>query len=155
MQDQWSRVRPSVDRQSLVELGLLPAGLTIVAMAVAFGFVALLLLTVETLLLSNIVTRVLALAVMYLLPHFVVGIWYGRRSGVEPVAALAAGIAPILVLVLAFLAFGGPFLTPAQVPAVTLGAVVVWSAMFAAGMYLAARVLWPSLADGQTMADDG
>lgn len=153
MQDQWSRVRPAVDRESLVELALVPAGLAILAMAVAFGFVAVLLLALETLLLSNIVTRLLALAVMYVLPHFVAGLWYGRRDSLEPLAALAAGIAPLLVLVVALLAFGGPFLTPAQVPGVTVGAVVVWSATFAGGMYLGARVLWPALSDRETAAN--
>lgn len=153
MEDQLSRVRPAVDRESLVELGVVPAGLTIVAMAVAFGIVAALLLTLESVLLSNIVTRVLALVVMYLLPHFVAGLWFGRRGSVEPVAALAAGFAPIIFLVLAFLAFGGPFLTPVQVPLVTLGAIVVWSATFAGGTYLGARVLWPSLSDWESPLD--
>lgn len=153
MEDQLSRVRPTVDRESVVELGVVPAGLTIVAMAVAFGAIAVLLLTLETVLLRNIVTRLLALSIMYLLPHFVAGLWFGRRSSVEPVAALVAGIAPIIFLALAFLAFGGPFLTPVQVPLVTLGAILVWSATFLGGTYLGTRVLWPALSDWESPLD--
>jgi len=133
----------NLDRRAVVVKGLLPAGLTLLAMAIAFSLVGGLLLAAEGVVLSNLGTRILALAVMYLLPQFVVGLWMGTRYGLSAGPPLAAGIAPVVFLVLALAAFGGPVATPLGTPLLTLGAVLVWTLVSACGLFVGARVVAP------------
>jgi hypothetical protein len=143
MFDQWDSA--AVDRRAVVVNGLLPAGLTLLAMAVSFSLVGGLLLAAEGVVLSNLGTRVLALGVMYLLPQFVVGLWMGARHGLSAGPPLAAGFAPVGFLVLALGAFGGPIATPFGAPLVTAGAVLVWTLVCACGLVVGARVVAPRL----------
>ena len=135
-----------IDRDTLLARVLLPAVATFVAMAVGFGLTAGLLLGVESLLLSSIWTRLLALAVMYVLPLFVAGVWLGDRHGLAVAPPIVAGLTPVVVLVFGFTIFGGPVGTPLSVPLVTLGAVVFWALTFACGFVVGARGL-PRLRD--------
>lgn len=135
----------TVDRQQLLKMVLLPAVATLGAMAVCFAVVGGLLLVFETFLLGSIVTKAVALVVMYLLPHFLVGTWIGTRTGLAVAPPVAAGLAPIVFLFLMLGAFGGPPLTPLDVPVITLAAIAVWSGIFACGLVVGERVLDPRL----------
>lgn len=133
----------TLDRRAVVVNGLLPAGLTLLGMAITFSLVGGLLLAAEGVVLSNLGTRVLALAVMYVLPQFVVGLWMGTRHGLSAGPPLAAGFAPVAFLVLALGAFGGPIATPLGAPLVVLGAILAWSSVCACGLVVGARVIAP------------
>lgn len=129
------------DRRRLLLGGLLSGAATVLAMAVGFAVVAAVLMLREGLIVGRLWTRMFALAVMYLLPQFVVGLWVGRRYGLSIGPPIAAGLAPVVVLVLALGAFGGPLGTPFRSPALTAGAIVVWSAVCAAGMLVGDAVV--------------
>lgn len=142
-----------IDRRYLLRMGVIPGVATIVAMAVTFTLVGVLLLTVETVVVGSPVTRALALAVMYLLPQFAVGVWMGTRHGLAVSPAVAAGVAPVVVVVVALGLFGGPMTTPFDSPQLTLGAVVVWSVVCAAGLVVGARVVGPRYATQEPAVD--
>ncbi len=133
------------DRRDVLVLGLLPAGLTILTMAVAFSVIGGLMLAAEGLVLSNIATRLFALAVMFVLPQFLVGLWMGYKYGLSAGPPLAAGFAPIGFLIVSLAAFGGPVSSPFGAPVLTLTAVVVWSLVCACGVLLGARFVRPRL----------
>jgi len=136
---EWAAtVRERVDRDRLLVGWLLPGAAAIGAMAVGFALVAVVLLTREPLIVGALWTELLALAVMYLFPHLVAGLWFGRRHGLAVDPPVAAGLAPVVVLVVTLVLFGGPVLTPLFVPLVTLGAIAGWAAVFAAGMAVGA-----------------
>lgn len=141
MIERWRDVRAEVDRKYLVEHGLLPALATIIAMAAGFAVVAALLMVRDGLVRGTIWTRLLALLVMFVVPLFAVGLWVGRRNGLAVGPPIAAGLAPIVVLVLALGAFGGPVTTPVETPVYTVVAVVVWSIACTCGMAVGATVL--------------
>lgn len=126
----------SLDRDRMVQQWLQPAAATLVAMLIAFGLVAGVLLARESLVLGSTVSRVVALVTMYLLPHVVAGFWIGRQMDPALEPALVAGLAPVLFLLIALAAFGGPIATPFRAPLVTVGAVIVWSIAFGVGMVL-------------------
>jgi len=131
----WTEtLRERVDRDRLVVGWLVPGGSAVGAMAVGFVLVAVVLLTNEPLVTGSGWQQALALATMVLFPHLAAGLWFGRRHGPALVPPVAAGVAPVVVLVFALALHGGPVLTPVLVPLVTLGAVATWAAVFAAGM---------------------
>ena len=130
----------AVNRSRLQTGVLLPTGAVLVAMAVGFILVGGLLLAWEQAILGAEWSRWFALAVMYLLPHFVVGYWIGTRNGLSVESPLAAGIAPVLLLVVSLALFGGPVSTPLRAPLLTGGAIVGWTLTFAAGMVLGVRL---------------
>lgn len=138
---------PRTDSTTVVTMGLVPAVMTIVGMAIGFSLVGGLWFLKEGLLLANLGTRLLALAAMYAFPQFVVGLWMGTRHGLSVGPPLAAGLAPIVFLMLALVAFGGPFLTPLGAPLLVLAAVVVWSLVCACGLLVGARVIAPRLGE--------
>lgn len=123
-------------RRRLLVGGLLPGVVTVIGMAAGFALVAGVLMLREGLIVGSLFTRIGALAVMYLLPQFLVGLWMGRRSGLSIGPPIAAGLAPLLVVVLALGSFGGPMGTPFQAPGLTAGAIVVWSLVCAVGMWV-------------------
>jgi len=127
----WQRVR----REWVV-----PGGATILAMALCFTVVAALLLAWEVLILDATWTRWAALAVMYVLPHLAVGAWVGRTRPLAVGPPVAAGLAPVLMLVFGLLLFGGPVATPLRAPLVTAGAVLGWTGLFALGMVAGSRL---------------
>jgi len=133
MIERWRDPR-EVDREYLFEFGLLPALATILAMAVGFALVGGVLMAREGLIRGSVWTQVLALLVMLVVPQFAVGLWVGRRSGLAVGPPIAAGLAPVVVLVVALGAFGGPVSTPIQTPIFTVLAVAVWSGVCACGM---------------------
>ncbi len=143
MFDQWREQTPRIDRRGLVERGVLPAVATVAAMASGFAVVMVVLFVREPIIVDRLLTQILALAVMYLLPQFVAGLWIGRRNGVAVAPPIAAGIAPVFVVVVALGLFGGPIATPLQSPGVTVLAVAIWSGVFACGMFVGATVLGP------------
>lgn len=142
MSEGWSG-QLDLDRRDALRMGLVPALATIGAMALGFALVAGVLFVREGLILGSIVTRIIALLLMYVAPQFVVGLWVGWRHGVVVGPAVAAAVAPLLVFVLALGAFGGPMSTPLQVPLYTAGAVVVWMATCACGMVVGAKLIAP------------
>lgn len=135
----------AVDRRTQLRNGAVSAGVTVATMAVGFALIGGILIARETVLLWNIWTRVLALATMYLVPHFAAGVVIGTRYGVGVVEPLVAGIVPVLVATVALAAFGGPVLTVLQSPLILVGAVVIWTGLFAGGQVVGARVLAPRL----------
>ncbi|MFW6435357.1 MAG: hypothetical protein ACOCY1_03155, partial [Halovenus sp.] len=70
----------------------------------------------------------------------------GTRYGLSLAPPVAIAVTPILVLILALAAFGGPALTPFQSPLLTLGAIVVWGLTAAGGLVLGANIVAPRLA---------
>jgi len=128
------------DSDRLRERWLLPGVAVLGAMAAGFVVVAAVLLTWEVAIVDSLWTRLLALALMYLLPHIGVGYWVGRRQGLAVEPPIAAGLAPVLLLVVMLFLFGGPALTPVRAPLVTVGAVAVWSGAFAVGMVAGTRL---------------
>jgi len=145
MSDALQRSKLEIDREYLLVMGLLPALATVLAMAVGFALVTGLLFVAEGLLVGSVWSQALALGVMYLLPQFVVGLGMGSRYGLSMAPPVAIAVTPILVLVLALGAFGGPALTPFQSPLLTLGAVVVWGLAAAGGLVLGANIVAPRL----------
>lgn len=145
MLDQLQRELRGIDRRYLLVKGVLPAVVTIIAMAVGFSLVAGVLLVKEGVIVGSILTQVLALAVMYLLPQFLVGLWMGTRYGPSVATPIAAGLAPILVLVFALGAFGGPVLSPFESLGILLTAVVVWALICSSGLLVGSKLLEPRL----------
>jgi hypothetical protein len=145
MFEQWYGPDIGSDREYLLSRGVFPALGTVVAMAVTFAAVAGVLFVAEGLILGSVVTQMLALVVMYALPPFVVGLWVGNRDGLLVAPAIAAGVAPIVVLVVALGAFGGPVMTPFESPLLLLGAIVAWSVLCGVGILVGAQVLGPRL----------
>jgi len=143
MLDRWQGHARRIDRRYLLEMGLLPAVATVAAMAVGFVVVGVVLLVREPIVVDRLWTRILALAVMYLLPQFAAGVWTGRRYGPGVVPPVAAGLAPVVVVLVALGLFGGPVATPFRSPGLTVAAVAVWSVSFACGMVAGAGVLDP------------
>lgn len=146
MSDALQRRTLEIDREYLLVMGLLPALATILAMAVGFAIVTGVLFVAEGLLVGSVWTQALALGLMYLLPQFVVGLVMGTRYGLSLAPPVAIAVTPILVLILALAAFGGPALTPFQSPLLTLGAIVVWGLTAAGGLVLGANIVAPRLA---------
>ena len=146
MSDALQRSTLEVDREYLFVMGLLPALATILAMVVGFAVVTGLLFVAEGLLVGSVWSQALTLAIIYLFPHFVVGLGMGTRYGLSMAPPVAIAVTPILALVLALGAFGGPVLTPFQSPLLTLGAIVVWGVAAAGGVVLGANVVAPRLA---------
>lgn len=137
--------RSTVDRRDQLRVGALSAGLTVLAMAIGFAVIAGVLITRETVILWNIWTRILALAIMYLVPHFVAGTIIGTRYGVGAVEPVVAAVVPVLVAILGLAAFGGPVGTVLQSPLILLLALLVWGGLFAGGQVVGARVVAPRL----------
>jgi len=133
------------DREYLLVMGLVPAAATVGAMMLTFSVVGGLLFVAEGVLLGSLWTQLLAVAAMYALPQFAVGLWMGARHGLAVVPPVAAGLAPMVVLILALGAFGGPMLTPFRSPLLALGAVVAWSTLCACGLVVGAKVLAPRI----------
>jgi hypothetical protein len=125
----------------------LPALATLVAMFVGFAVVTGLLFVAEGALVASSVTQWLTLAVIYLFPHFLVGLGVGTRYGVAVAPPFVIAITPVVALMIAFLAFGGPVSTPFQAPLLTLGAMAVWGVAGAAGLLAGAKGLGPWLAE--------
>lgn len=137
---EWAdTLRERVDRDQLLVDWFLPGAVAVGTMAVCFVLVAVVLLTNEPLINGALWTRLLTLVTMLLLPHLVAGLWFGRRHGIAARPPVAAGVAPIVVLVLAFVVHGGPVLTPFLVPLTTLAAVASWTVVFTVGMAASAR----------------
>jgi hypothetical protein len=136
---------PHLDSTTVLRQGVVPAVLTIVGMAIGFSLVFALLFFKEGLVVANLGSRLLALAVMYVVPQFLVGLWTGTRHGLSIGPPIAAGLAPIAFLLLSLGAFGGPVFSPLGAPLLTLGVVVVWSLVCACGQVVGARVLAPRL----------
>ena len=134
-----------LDREYLLVMGLLPAAVTVGAMVLTFSVVGGLLFVAEGLLLGSFWAQLLAVAAMYALPQFAVGVWMGARYGLSAAPPVAVGLAPMVVLVLALAVFGGPVLTPFRSPLLALGAVAAWSLLCACGLVVGANVLAPRL----------
>lgn len=145
MFERWHRPGIETDREYLLRFGALPALATIVAMAVCFSVVAGVLFVRDGLIVDSVVTQVIALAVMYVVPLFVVGLWTGVRDGLAVAPALAAAVTPIVVLILALAAFGGPVVTAVESPLLVVGAVVLWTLVCGLGNAVGATVLEPRL----------
>jgi len=153
MLERWREYARRIDRHSLLERGLLPAVAAVAAMAVGFAVVGVVLFVREAVIVDRLWTQILALAVMYLLPQFVAGLWTGRRSGLAVAPPVAAGVAPVLVVGVALGLFGGPVATAVQNPGLTVGAVVVWGIVFACGMLVGAKALGKPDADRERSQD--
>lgn len=147
MSERAQELRATVADVDVVERVFLPALAAVVAMAVGFTVVGVTIMLQESIIRDSTVMSYLALAVMFLVPPFAAGLWLGRRQGVGIAQALAAGVAPIVVLILALGAFGGPIGTPFRAPLYTLVATVVWSGLCACGMAVWTKLLGPHLAD--------
>lgn len=145
MFERWHRPDAETDKEYLLRFGALPAIATIVAMGVCFALVAGVLFVRESLIVGSIVTQLLALAVMYVVPLFAVGLWTGNRYGVAAAPAVVAGVTPIVVFVLSLAAFGGPVLTAFGSPLLLVGAVVLWSVVCGLGNVVGSKVLSPRL----------
>jgi hypothetical protein len=120
-------------------MGLLPAAGTIVAMTVGFSLVGGFLLAWETVIVGSFWTQILALSIMYIIPHFVVGLWLGTRYGLAVVPPIAAGLTPVIVLMIAMALFGGPIGAPFVNPGLTALSVAVWMAVCAGGLVVGAK----------------
>ena len=147
MSEALQRGELEIDREYLLVMGLLPALATILAMAVGFAIVTGLLFVAEGVLVGSVWTQAVALGLMYLFPQFVVGLGMGTRYGLSATPPIAIAITPILVLVLALGAFGGPALTPFKSPLLLIGSIVVWGLTAAGGLVLGANILAPRLAE--------
>lgn len=143
MSERVQELRTAVTESGLVERVLVPALAAVVAMAVGFTIVGVVIMLREEFIRDSTVMSYLALALMFLVPPFAAGLWLGRRQGIGIAQALAAGVAPIVVLILALGAFGGPVGTPFRAPAYTLAAIAVWSSVCACGMALWTKLLGP------------
>lgn len=144
--------RPWTDERPLLAMWVLPALTAVGAMAAAFVLVSVALFVAEPVVLGSVWTRLLALAVMLVLPHLATGLWEGYRRGIGAAQPVAAGVAPVLVLLLALLAFGGPTSTPFESPLLTVAAVAVWTATYGGGMIVGATVVRSRRDDGRAVA---
>lgn len=147
MFEQWYGPEIGSDREYLLSRGVFPALGTVAVMALTFSVVAGVLFVAEGIILGSVVTQILALTVMYALPPFVVGLWVGNRDGLLVAPAIAAGVAPIVVLVVTLGAFGGPVTTPFERPLLLLGAVAAWSVLCGLGILTGVTVLAPQLSE--------
>jgi hypothetical protein len=139
MAENWYPHADDIDRHYVGRQVLAPAAAALVAMGVGFGVVAGLIFVAEGFLLTNTVTQVAGLALMYVVPHFVVGVLAGRRLGFDIAPAIAAGIAPVVFATLMFAVFGGPISTAVQTPTVTILAMLVWTLVFAVGLFAGSK----------------
>lgn len=127
-------------RRRAVTLGVIPGVATVAVTAVTFGVVTGVTLVDGSLITGSVVTQVAALASMYLLPQFLVGTWAGTRHGLSAWPAVAAGLAPVVVLVVAFLAWGGPVLSVFDNLPLLVGAVLGWTLVAGLGVVVGDRV---------------
>lgn len=141
VRDLWSTVGES----DVVERVLVPAAAAVVAMAIGFTVVGVAILLQEAFIRGSTLMSYLALAIMFLVPPFAAGLYLGRRQGFGLGPAVAAGVAPIVVLILALGAFGGPMATPFQAPLYTLAAISAWTALCAGGMLAWTTLLGPRI----------
>ena len=141
VRDLWSTVGES----DVVERVLVPAAAAVVAMAIGFTVVGVAILLQEAFIRGSTLMSYLALAIMFLVPPFAAGLYLGRRQGFGIGPAVAAGVAPIVVLILALGAFGGPMATPFQAPLYTLAAISAWTALCAGGMLAWTTLLGPRI----------
>jgi hypothetical protein len=141
VRDLWSTVGES----GVVERVLVPAAAAVVAMAIGFTVVGVAILLQEAFIRGSTLMSYLALAIMFLVPPFAAGLYLGRRQGFGLGPAVAAGVAPIVVLILALGAFGGPMATPFQAPLYTLAAISAWTALCAGGMLAWTTLLGPRI----------
>ena len=141
VRDLWSTVGES----DVVERVLVPAVAAVVAMAIGFTVVGVAILLQEAFIRGSTLMSYLALAIMFLVPPFAAGLYLGRRQGFGIGPAVAAGVAPIVVLILALGAFGGPMATPFQAPLYTLAAISAWTALCAGGMLAWTTLLGPRI----------
>ncbi len=132
-------------RRRAVTLGVIPGVATVVVTAVTFGVVTGVTLVNGSLITGSVVTQVAALASMYLLPQFLVGTWAGTRHGLSAWPAVAAALAPIVVVVIAFLAWGGPVLSVFENLLLLVGAGLGWTIVAGLGVVVGDRVLGPRL----------
>jgi hypothetical protein len=132
-------------RQRVVTLGVIPGVATVAVTAVTFGVVTGVTLVDGSLITGSVVTQVAALASMYLLPQFLVGTWAGTRHGLSAWPAVAAALAPIVVVVIAFLAWGGPVLSVFENLLLLVGAGLGWTIVAGLGVVVGDRVLGPRL----------
>ncbi len=138
---EWTdAVQERVDRRGLLVGWLVPGGVTVGVMAVGFALVAGVLFANESLVVGSGIVSWFALAVMFLFPHLVAGLLYGRRFGLSVGAPVAAGLAPVVVFVFAMALFGGPVATPLSTALTTLGAIGGWALVFATGMVASVRL---------------
>lgn len=140
MAENWYPRADDIDRRYLGRQVLAPAAGALVAMGVGFALVAGLVFVAEGFLLTNIVTQIAGLALMYVVPHFVAGVLAGRRIGVDIAPAVAAGVTPVVFATLMFAVFGGPTSTAVQTPTVTLLAMLVWTVVFAGGLVVGSKL---------------
>lgn len=138
-----------IDRDSLRRQVVVPAIATLVAMFIGFAIVTTLLFVAEGLLVANGLTQWLTLAVIYLFPHFLVGLGIGTRYGLAVVPPVVIAFTPIVALMVVFAVFGGPVSTPFQSPVLTLGAIAVWGVAATVGLGVGAKGLAPWLAQRQ------
>ena len=141
VRDLWSTVGES----DVVERVLVPAVAAVVAMAIGFTVVGVAILLQEAFIRGSTLMSYLALAIMFLVPPFAAGLYLGRRQGFGLGPAVAAGVAPIVVLILALGAFGGPMATPFQAPLYTLAAISAWTTLCAGGMLAWTTLLGPRI----------
>lgn len=117
-----------------------PALATLFLMAIVWSLVGAILIVEEGIIVGWIVTELFALVCMFVVPHLVVGLVWGYRSGFDASAAISAGLAPVILAFLSLAAFRGPVLAPLQAFSYTIVAIIVWTLTFGAGMALAARL---------------
>jgi len=132
-------------RRRVLTLGVIPGVATVAVTAVTFGIVTGVTLVDGSLITGSVVTQAAALASMYLLPQFLVGTWAGTRHGLSAWPAVAAALAPIVVLVAAFLAWGGPVLSVFENLLLLVGAGLGWTIVAGLGVVVGDRVLGPRL----------
>jgi len=155
MSERVQELRAAIADVDVVERVFVPAFASVVAMAVGFTVVGVTIMLQESVIRDSTVMSYLALAVMFLVPPVAAGLYLGRRQGAGIGPALAAGVAPIVVLILALGAFGGPIGTLFRAPVYTFAAIVVWSLLCAAGMVAWTTLLGPHLSDSKaTTAPD-
>ncbi|PSQ34068.1 hypothetical protein BRD08_10685 [Halobacteriales archaeon SW_10_66_29] len=138
-------LRSTVGESDVVERVLVPAVAAVAAMAIGFAVVGVAILLREEFIRGSTLMSYLALALMFLVPPFAAGLYLGRRQGFGLGPAVAAGVAPIVVLILALGAFGGPMATPFRAPLYTLAAMGGWTALCAGGMLAWTRLLGPRI----------
>ena len=132
-------------RRRVLTLGVIPAVATVAVMTVIFGVVTGVMLVNGSLITGSVVTQAVALASMYLLPQFLIGTWAGTRHGLSAWPAVAAALAPIVVLVVAFLAWGGPVLSVFENLLLLVGAGLGWTVVAGLGVVVGDRMLGPRL----------
>lgn len=122
--------------RSIWAFGLLPAILTIGTMGVAWGLMSGLLVIAEGIVLASVWTRLIAVGIMVVVPHLLVGTWIGYRHGPSLPAIATVAMTPVIFFEVALYAFGGPLRTPIESPGYTVGAIFVWGIVAAAGTFI-------------------